>query len=257
MDSILKYFFVVIFGIGMYLSIVSYSNENTILFNDKKIEKYYLKHKGNSMPSVSEGTVSNGSIKNAKLMPFSGDNYQYFDKWSYMQGRAFLNGSVLKSVLNSYGILHTSTPGRKFTVMECSHKEGGKLWPHRTHQNGLSVDFMMPLKKDNKPYYGLDSKGVKHYLLQFDNAGKYIKDKSIHVDFNLVAKHILNLDASARKQGYKVKKVIIKIEFKDDLYATKYGKRLRKKGIYVVKGLTPKINELHDDHYHIDFAKLK
>jgi len=257
MDSILKYLFVALIGMGLYFSIVSYSNENKFLFNDKKIEKYYLKNKGNSLSSVSEGSVSNGSIKNAKLLPFLGENYQYFDKWSYLQGRAFLNGSVLTSVLSSYGTLHNSTPGRKFTVMECSHKEGGKLWPHRTHQNGLSVDFMMPLKKGGKPYYGLDSKGIKHYLLQFDNAGKYIKDKSIEVDFDLVAKHILNLDASSRKEGYKVKKVIIKIEFKDDLYATKYGKRLRKKGIYVVKSLTPKINDLHDDHYHIDFAKLK
>ena len=88
------------------------------------------------------------------------------------------------------------------------------------------------------------------------NAGKYVKDKSVRVDFNLVAKHILQIDASARKEGYRVKKVIIKIEFKDDLYATKYGKKLKAKGIYVVMGLTPKINALHDDHYHIDFVVI-
>ena len=94
-------------------------------------------------------------------------------------------------------------------------------------------------------------------MLQFDNSGRYIKNTSISVDFNLVAKHILELDAWARKEGYKVKKVIIKTEFKDDLYATKYGKKLKQKGIYVVMALTPKINALHDDHYHIDFEKLK
>ncbi|MFT6747487.1 MAG: penicillin-insensitive murein endopeptidase [Glaciecola sp.] len=256
MKNTLKYLFVALFFMGLYLSFVSYSNENKYMFNDEKLEKYYQKHKGNDIPSVSVGTVSKGSIKNAKLLPFSGANYEYFDKWSYLQGRAFLHGSVLNSVLNSYSSLNGSNPGRKFRVMECSHQKGGKLWPHRTHQNGLSVDFMMPLKKDDKPYYGLDSKGVKHYLLEFDNAGKYEKDKSVQVDFDLVAKHILQLNASARKQGYKIKKVIIKIEFKDDLYATKHGKKLKQQGIYVVMGLTPKINELHDDHYHIDFVKI-
>jgi penicillin-insensitive murein endopeptidase len=256
MATRLKYYFLLLFIIGLSLSFVSSSTKGDYLFGDKSLEKFYLKHKGNGLASVSVGTVSNGSIKNAKLLPFSGDNFRYFDRWSYLQGRAFLNGSVLKSVLKTYGQINTPTQGRKFTVMECSHQEGGKLWPHRTHQNGLSVDFMMPLKKGGKPYYGLDSKGKMHYLLQFDNAGKYEKDKSISVDFNLVARHILTLDANARKQGYKVKKVIIKIEFKDDLYATKYGEKLKAKGIYVVMGLTPQINDLHDDHYHIDFKKL-
>jgi penicillin-insensitive murein endopeptidase len=227
------------------------------MFNDKKIEKYYHKHKGNEASSVSGGTVSMGTIENSKLLPFSGANYQYFDKWSYLQGRAFLHGSVLNTVLNSYSKLYGSEPDRKFQVMECSHENGGKLWPHRTHQNGLSVDFMMPLKKNDKPYYDLDSKGIKHYLLQFDNAGKYVKDKSVQVDFDLVAKHILQLNTSAREQGYKIKKVIIKIEFKDDLYATNHGKDIKRQGIYVAMGLTPKINALHDDHYHIDFEKIK
>lgn len=257
MKTNLKLFFLVLFALGLYFSVVSYSNQNSYMFGDKKIAKYYQKNRGNELSSQSLGTVSNGSIKNSKLLPFSGKNFKYFDKWSYLQGRAFLNGHVLKSLLNSYESLERTTPRRQFTVMECSHKEGGKLWPHRTHQNGLSVDFMMPLVKNNKAYYELDSKGIKHYLLEFDNEGRYCKDKAVKVDFNLVAKHILGLETSARKFGYSVKKVIIKIEFKDELYASEYGKKLKRSGIYVVQGLTPKINALHDDHYHVDFEKVK
>lgn len=231
--------------------------ESSLGLSDKKVKAYYYKNKGNTKPSISEGTVSNGGLKNAKLLPFSGNNYRYFDRWSYLQGRAFLNGQVLRLVLDTYAKFEKTNPSREFVVMECSHQKGGKLWPHRTHQNGLSVDFMMPLKKGNKAYYGLDSKGITHYLLEFDNQGKYKKNKDITVDFNLVAKHLLFLDQTARKYGYKVKKVIIKIEFKDELYATSYGKRLKKRGVYVVKGLTPKINALHDDHYHVDFEKIR
>jgi penicillin-insensitive murein endopeptidase len=71
--------------------------------------------------------------------------------------------------------------------MECSNKEGGRIFPHRTHQNGLSVDFMIPLIKNGIPYYGLDNLGANHYLLDFNNNGEYLKDTSIKIDFNMVA----------------------------------------------------------------------
>lgn len=245
---------ILLFAAG-YVVAVSFSNEVKVLVGKDKIKQYYQKHKGDTVPSISIGTVSNGSILHAKLLPFSGANYQYFDRWSYLNGRAFLNGYVLNTVLNSYAHLNGKLPNRTFKVMECAHKKGGKLFPHRTHQNGLSVDFMMPLQKEGKPYYGLDDKGVKHYLLQFDDAGRYEKDKSISIDFDLVAQHIIELNKQAIKQGFKIKKVIIKIELKDDLFKTKHGKLLKKSGIYLVQGLTPKINDLHDDHYHIDFEE--
>jgi penicillin-insensitive murein endopeptidase len=152
--------------------------------------------------------------------------------------------------------MEKAAQGRMFTIMECSHKKGGKLWPHNTHQNGLSIDFMMPLERGGVPCYELDTKGLKHYLLDFDDNGKYEKDKSIQVNFEVLARHLLSLDVSARARGYRVKKVIIKVEFKDELYATFSGRKLREKGVYLVKALTPKINKLHDDHYHVDFEKL-
>ncbi len=140
--------------------------------------------------------------------------------------------------------------------METANQKGGNLYPHRTHQNGLSIDFMMPLIKDNKPYYKLDSLGTRHYLLAFNDKGEYSTDTSIKVDFNLIAQHILILNEKAKKEDLKVKKVIIKIEFKDELFATEYGKKLKKSGIYVVRGLPKMINALHDEHYHIDFGKI-
>lgn len=255
MKKNLKYLGLALLFVAGYMCAVSFSNETEILASNSKVEEYYQKHKGDTIPSVSLGTVSSGSIQHAKLIPFKGDNYQYFDRWSYLNGRAFLNGKVLSAVLNTYANLDGKFPNRQYRVMECSHKKGGKLFPHRTHQNGLSVDFMMPLKKGGKPYYKLDDKGVKHYLLKFDNTGKYENDKAVSIDFDLVAQHILELNRQANKQGMKIKKVIIKIELKDDLFATKHGKLLKKSGIYIVQGLTPKINNLHDDHYHIDFAK--
>jgi penicillin-insensitive murein endopeptidase len=152
--------------------------------------------------------------------------------------------------------METLMPNRRFYLMELSNEKGGKIYPHRTHQNGLSVDFMMPMLKNNQPYYGLDTLGKNHYLLSFNENGKYSEDNEVKVDFDLIALHILELNKEAQKNGLKISKVIIKIEYKDDLFKTLNGKKLNTSGIYFVKGLTPLINHLHDDHYHIDFEKI-
>jgi penicillin-insensitive murein endopeptidase len=187
-------------------------------------------------------------------VPYKGANFIYFDRDSYLEGRAFLHGLVLESLLHSYDSLGQVLPHRYFNVMECSHELGGELFPHKTHQNGLSIDLMMPLVQYEKPYYGLDTLGIEHYALSFNDRGQYEKDPSISIDFDLVARQLLLLDYFARQNGLNITKVIIKIELKDELFATRYGKILKQKGIYVVQGLSPLINELHDDHFHVDFG---
>ena len=236
---------------------VSIPEKETKTFEkDTAIVAYYENNKGDKKPSISSGAVSSGKMTNGKLIPFYGNNFSYFDKGSYLGGRGYVHSKVLTILLESYQQLETIIPNRKFFVMESANKEGGKLAPHRTHQTGLSVDFMMPLIKDNVPYYKLDDLGTRHYLLSFNDNGEYSNDMTVKVDFNLIAQHILILNKEAKKVGLKVKKVIIKIEYKDELFATEYGKKLKSSGIYVVKGLSKMINALHDEHYHIDFGRV-
>jgi len=173
----------------------------------------------NEFASKPIGTVSNGSLENGKLMPYFGVNFTYFDKDSYLASRAFTSDKVLEILTKSYHQLKLDYPFRHFFLMELSNKNGGKIFPHKTHQNGLSVDFMMPKLQNNEPYYGLDTIGKDHYWLDFNDSGEYTNDVSITVDFKLIAHHILVLEKEARKMGYKINKVIIKIEYKDELLA--------------------------------------
>jgi len=219
------------------------------------IHKYYNKYTSDTLASVSHGSVSSGSLEHGKLIPYYGSNYSYFDTASYFSGRGFLHEDVLAFTLMAYKNLE-NTSDRFYRVMECANKNGGKLPPHQTHQNGTSIDFMMPLIKGHKPYYKLDTLGVNHYWLSFDDDGKYSEDKSVEIDFEAVARHILVLNEAANKKGWEVKKVIIKIELKDEVYATPSGKKLKAKGIYLVQGLSKMVNALHDEHYHIDFARV-
>ena len=149
-----------------------------------KIEKYINDNKDNELASLSKGSVSEGSLINGKLFPFSGPNFHYFDTLSYINSRAYLNNKVKEAVLETYNELKIEFPDRQFCIMECSNKNGGKIIPHRTHQNGLSIDFMVPLIKNQKPYYGLDTIGRKHYFLEFN---KNLSSNLYHISFRLEA----------------------------------------------------------------------
>lgn len=221
------------------------------------IEELYDQYEGNHERSVSNGTVSNGSLKNGKLFPFKGPNFIYFDSTSYLNKHAFTNDKVYRTVLATYQQFESKLPHFEFGLMECSNEHGGKIWPHRTHQNGLSVDFMSPLLKNGVSSMDFNTIGLPHYLMDFDENGVYTEDTTYSIDFDLIARHLLELNAQAKKNGLKIEKVILKIGLKDNLFATESGKKLKASGIYFAANLSDLIDSLHDDHYHVDFGIIK
>ena len=229
------------------------TSQDTIPVRKDRIQEYYNLHSSVQGKSKAIGVVNNGSLVNGRLVPFSGTNFLYFDTTSYLNGRGFVHENLLSTLLQSYKTLEYSIPNRLFRIMECSNEHGGKIFPHRTHQNGLSVDFMTPLMKKGVPFYDLDTVGGTHYLLEFDDSGNSSRDPGIKIDFETMANHLLSLHESASKNGLRISKVIFKTELKDELFATESGKKLKAKNIYFTKSLTSAINALHDDHYHVDF----
>lgn len=220
------------------------------------IQDLYDQYQNQRAASISSGTVSNGSLKNGRIFPFKGPNFIYFDSASYLDKHAFTHERVHRAVLETYKRFETILPEFEFGLMECSNEHGGKIWPHRTHQNGLSVDFMSPLLKNGAPNTDFNTTGLPHYLMDFDENGVYTENPAYAIDFNLVAQHILTLNEEAKKQGLKIDKVILKIDLKDNLFATEYGKKLQTSGIYFATKLSDLIDSLHDDHYHVDFGLL-
>ena len=211
----------------------------------------------NEGKSKSQGRVGKGTLKNAWLIPYTGENFKYFSFISYyFMKNGYLNSKVLKTVLDAYKICEKTTPKTYFRVMECANKKGGKMLIHKTHQTGMSVDFMVPKIRNGRQTKWLDWLGMFHYLLEFDNSGRSKLDAKTHIDFETMGKHILALDKAARKNGLRIKMVILKIELKDDFYKTESGKKVKSKGIYFARNLTHWVNKVHDDHYHIDFVEI-
>jgi penicillin-insensitive murein endopeptidase len=208
--------------------------------------------------STSVGRYSKGSVKNSYLTPFKGNNFRYFSLSSYyLMNNAYVHQKVYQTLIDSYKMCESRTPKTFYHHMECSDKKGGQLMLHRTHQNGLSIDFMVPKKRKGKMNSFWDKIGLFHYLLDFNDDGILKIDHKTQIDFNAMGKHLVAVDEAARKNGLRIRKVILKVELIDDIFASESGQILKGRDIYFVRRLNNFINRVHDDHYHVDFEILR
>lgn len=207
------------------------------------------------LQSIAHGTPQKGSLEQAWRLPRKGKNYTYVSKFSYYLLRnSYTHSKVYKTILETYEKLYELHPERHYVLMECSNQKGGKMRFHRTHQNGMSVDFMSPLLKNGKPKY-YKNLGMARYLMNFDAQGRKKNNPNVCIDFNAIAEHLYYLEKTARSNGLHIKKVIFKLELKEQLLATKYGKELQKMNIYFAQRLPKIVDIMHDDHFHVDFEE--
>jgi penicillin-insensitive murein DD-endopeptidase len=215
-----------------------------------------LIHK-NSGSSRAEGGFASGSLSNGFLVPYKGPNFSYFSFISYfLMDNGYLHSRLHNTIIDSYRTCEKTCPNIMFQIMECANKHGGKMAIHRTHQLGLSSDFMVIKTRGNGQSKWLDHFGMAHYLHGFDNQGRHEVFSKTRIDFETCAKHILALDDAAKKNGLALTKVIFRLQLMDDLYNTPSGKELKKRGIYFAQWMPDFINDLHDDHYHVDFEPI-
>jgi len=146
-----------------------------------------------SAPSQSIGTTADGRLVNGKHLPTAGANFQTYSYLCAALGRNSVHGQVRAVVLDAYGTMQREHPAVRFLYGECSWPSGGRLRPHLTHRNGLSVDFMVPVKSADGP--GVLKTGITNkfgYSVEFDDEG-YCDSQNCHIDFDtMVASYLIN-----------------------------------------------------------------
>jgi len=202
----------------------------------------------NTNESICYGTTSNGSLKNGVKLPSSGDNFTSYSSIAELAGRTYVHSEVRKIVLNAYKILKKNYPNKVFKYAETGFEKGGKFSPHKTHQNGLSVDFMVPVmntkgKSVHLPTHAFNKFG---YNIEFDKNGSY---EDYTIDYEALAAHIVVLHKESRKISRNIWRVIYAPELQVNLLKTKYANYL-KKNIQFSKNRSW---IRHDEHYHVDF----
>jgi len=169
-------------------------------------------------------------------------------KLAKMLGRTYVHTKVRDVILNAYASLEKSHPDKVFMHGETGLKKGGPFKPHKTHQNGLSVDFMVPVLNKKMKSVPLPTSPFNKYgyAIQFNSKGKY---KKLTIDFEALAAQIKALHIEAKKAGIDVWRVIFDPRLQPYLYAAKDGAYIKKNILIPRK----KSWVRHDDHFHIDF----
>ncbi len=207
---------------------------------------------GYARASQCYGTVANGRIEAAVELPKSGENFHAYSVLGHASGRMYVHARIANVVGATYRALEKSMPDKRFVLGETGWKKGGRFRPHRTHQNGLSVDFFVPLIDREKrsvpiPTHALNKWG---YGVEFDRRGRMVADEGLRIDFEALAEHIYQLDVAANNEGIAIAKVIVDPPYLSLLFATKRGAHLK----HHVPFMKTAAWVRHDDHIHVDFA---
>lgn len=198
--------------------------------------------------STCYGTTSNGRIESAVALPASGANFAAYSKLGVVLGRTYVHAKVSDVVLGAWTALARDMPGTTFIYGETGLEHGGPFPPHRTHESGTSVDFMVPVRtRDGRPAV-LPGSALNRfgYDLEFDSDGRL---DDLQIDFAAIAAHLFHLDREARRHGIGIARVIFDPALSSRLFAAPGGARIKTLPFMKTK---PWIR--HDEHYHVDFA---
>ncbi|WP_256389852.1 penicillin-insensitive murein endopeptidase [Vibrio vulnificus] len=199
--------------------------------------------------SICFGTTSNGRLEDGVQLPSSGKNFTSYSLLAELAGRTYVHSTVYDIVVSSYKQLSDELPEKVYKYAETGFESGGRFRPHKTHRNGLSVDFMTPVidstgKSVHLPTHPFNKFG---YNIEFDKNEKY---DGLSIDYDAMAAHIVALDKEARKHGVNLWRVIFDPQLQPSLFKTKYGAYLKKHVQFSKKRSWVR----HDEHYHVDFV---
>ena len=195
-----------------------------------------------------ESEVTDIALERGRRLPATGENFRAYSVTAHRLGRTFVHSAVRDAMREAYATLARERPELRFIYAETGWPWGGRFAPHRTHRNGTSVDFLVPVRDTGGRVTELPTTVSNQfgYKIEFDAKGRF---SSLTLDFEAVALHLLALDEAARIAGIGIRVVVFDLEYHPLLFATAAGKRLRERVRF--NKSQPWVR--HDEHYHVDF----
>jgi penicillin-insensitive murein endopeptidase len=199
--------------------------------------------------STCYGTVARGRLDGGVSLPEAGANFTAYSALGVRLGRTYVHSAVRDVVVVAYGALVQSAPAKSFVYGETGFAQGGQIRPHKTHQAGLSVDFMVPVLGQAGASVPLPTTVANKfgYGIEFDRTGGF---GNLRIDFVAMAEHLYQLSRAADRHQLGIDRVIFDQALMPLLFATPRGPWLQQH-LHFMKE-RPWIR--HDEHYHVDFA---
>lgn len=198
-------------------------------------------------PSTCFGSSSRGALHDAWKLPRTGANFRAYSDVGWLAGRTFVHSAVHGVVLEAYARLASSHPEYEFVYAETGFASGGSFEPHRTHQNGLSIDFMVPVRDASGSIVELPTSALRKfgYDLEFDDSGTLAE---LRIDFEAIALHLAELKRSAASRRVRIARVIFDPKLRSHLIRTRAWADIEDLP-FMIKPAWIR----HDEHYHVDF----
>jgi len=199
--------------------------------------------------STCYGTTSNGRLENGVQLPSDGKNFVSYSSIAEVAGRTYVHSTVKSIILDAYKDLETEQPSKVYKYAETGFEEGGQFKPHKTHRNGLSVDFMTPVldKKGESVHLPTHALNKYGYNIEFDENDRY---DDYTIDYEALAAHLVALDKAAKVHGVGIWRVIFDPKLQPKLLKTQYGRYIKENITLSTKPSWVR----HDEHYHVDFS---
>jgi penicillin-insensitive murein endopeptidase len=180
-------------------------------------------------------------------LPSSGANFVAYGNLGVDLGRTYVHSLVRQVILDAYAELQKTAPGKRYVYGETGFAHGGPISPHRSHQNGLAVDFMVPVLDDSNRSVRLPSTPANQfgYALEFGDDGRI---PGLRIDFDAMAEHLYQTSLAAQRHGVAIERVIFDPPLMNKLFSSRpHGAELRHLPFMKAR---PWVR--HDEHYHID-----
>jgi penicillin-insensitive murein endopeptidase len=201
-------------------------------------------------PSRSVGTPARGELHDGKRLPSRGENFRAYSDLGALLGRNAVHHKVRDAVLDAYAQLARERADVTYVYGETGWPEGGSFEPHRTHQNGMAVDFFVPVRdRDGRPHpvptHAFNRFG---YDLEFNARGRMA---GYRIDFPAMAAHLRALREASRRHGLDIEVVIFDPRLQPELFASAGGRAVRDGIRFSRRDAWVR----HDEHYHVVFVE--
>ncbi|MBT3250673.1 MAG: replication initiation protein [Candidatus Marinimicrobia bacterium] len=198
--------------------------------------------------SISYGSPLSGHMDNGVKLPYKGENFVPYSTLGFLLGRTYVNSRVRDIIVETYKIQQTKSPDVIFMYGETGFENGGPFKPHKTHMNGTSVDFMVPIINKDEESIPLPTSVFNKfgYSIEFTLDGKF---KNYEIDFESMASHLKSLHQISVSMGYGIQLVIFDPKMRHHLINTVDGEYLKNN----LKFNTKRVWVRHDEHYHVNF----
>lgn len=200
-------------------------------------------------PSRAVGSISGGRLENGKRLPTLGWNFTSYSYLGAALGRTSVHHRVRDTLVDAWAELAETHPDVVWVVGETAWPNGGDFWPHKTHQNGLSVDHMVPVRGADGSAARLSCHALNGlcYRVHTDADGRLAGQD---IDYAALAALIDALDRHGQSHGLRVRRVIFAPDLQPRLAEDPLGKQVVRRLSFTSKASWVR----HDNHIHVDFA---